>query len=81
MLVCSDFLFQDMCSWCCHKHTLSLVSYWLFVVMVTELLRKLIENDGGSKAVIAAMLTHDRHEQIQTYGCMALTNITADGKS
>jgi hypothetical protein len=39
-----------------------------------------VEIEGGSKAVVSAMLTVDNCDEMQEVGCLALTNITANGK-
>lgn len=36
--------------------------------------------EGGSKAIVSAMLTLDNCDELQEVGCLALTNITANGK-
>ncbi|RUS89402.1 hypothetical protein EGW08_002839, partial [Elysia chlorotica] len=47
---------------------------------VRDDLRKLVEADGASKAVISALLTLDTCADIQEVGCIALMNLTADNE-
>ncbi|KAK0040443.1 hypothetical protein Bpfe_030143 [Biomphalaria pfeifferi] len=41
-------------------------------------LRKLVENEGASKAIVAAMLALKEIREIQEVGCLALVNLTCD---
>ncbi|XP_052063760.1 uncharacterized protein LOC127703281 isoform X2 [Mytilus californianus] len=47
-------------------------------VAVYEKHRLHIETEGGSKAIVSAMLTLETSEELQEIGCLALTNITAN---
>lgn len=50
-----------------------------FHFILTETFRKSIDCKCVSKPIISAMLTLDRNPEVQEYGCMALTNLTANG--
>ncbi|KAH9496711.1 hypothetical protein Btru_009745 [Bulinus truncatus] len=43
-------------------------------------IRNLVEDDGASKSIIAAMLMFDRSSDIQEVGCLSLMNLTAESR-
>lgn len=51
-----------------------------FRPIVSDDFRRYLEDMGASEAVIACMLKLDKVPNVQNTGCMALTNLSADGK-
>ena len=47
---------------------------------LTASLRHLIEDERASEVIVTAMFKLDNNVVLQNTGCMALTNLSADGK-